>query len=215
LAKNPSAPRPRRARRSTEEIIDRLMDAALEEFEEKGYTGATTAAIARRAEVAEALLFNHFGSKAQLFKDTIFQPLSQLFDTFLAEHPASPDNPELTRANTLEYIGEIRNLIAGHPRMLLSLVFAQCYKTGEVDGLADVQGLHDYFARSAEQASSNLKSEPRIDPELMARISFVSIMSSIVFQDWLFPDGRWDRGQIHDAIAQFVLDGLNANHPAR
>ncbi|MDR2857173.1 MAG: TetR/AcrR family transcriptional regulator [Novosphingobium sp.] len=191
------------------------MDAALEEFEEKGYTGATTAAIARRAEVAEALLFNHFGSKAQLFKDTIFQPLSQLFDTFLAEHPASPDNPELTRANTLEYIGEIRNLIAGHPRMLLSLVFAQCYKTGEVDGLADVQGLHDYFARSAEQASSNLKSEPRIDPELMARISFVSIMSSIVFQDWLFPDGRWDRGQIHDAIAQFVLDGLNANHPAR
>lgn len=191
------------------------MDAAVEEFEEKGYTGATTAAIARRAEVTEALLFNHFGSKAQLFKDTIFKPFSQLFDTFLAEHPGKPDDPEQQRVDTLEYIGQIRDLIASHPRMLLSLVFAQCYKAGEIDGLADIQGLHDYFARSAKQASLSLKSEPRVDPELMARISFVSIMSCIVFQDWLFPDGRWDRERIHDAISQFVMDGLNANNPAR
>lgn len=215
LAKNASTPRARRARRSTEEIIDRLMEAAVEEFEEKGYSGATTAAIARRAEVAEALLFNHFGSKAQLFKDTIFKPLSRLFDTFLEEHPVLPDDPGQQRDNALEYIGEVQKLIATHPRMFLSLIFAQSYKSGEIDGLADVQGLHDYFARSAQQALRNMKGQPAIDPELMARVSFAAIMSSILFHDWLFPEGRWDDAQIQDAISHFVMDGLNANTPAR
>ena len=69
------------------------MEAAAEEFEEKGYPGATTAGIARRAEVAEALLFNHFGSKAKLFQDTIFKPLSEHFDRFQETHPFNPDDP--------------------------------------------------------------------------------------------------------------------------
>lgn len=191
------------------------MEAAVEEFEEKGYSGATTAAIARRAEVAEALLFNHFGSKAQLFKDTIFKPLSTLFDTFLAEHPANPDDPDRERVNTRDYIGEVQDLISSHPRMFLSLVFAQSYKSGEIDGLADVGALHDYFERSARQASANLRVEPRIAPELMARISFAAIMSCILFQDWLFPEERWDRERIKDAISEFVMDGLNANKATR
>ena len=215
LTSKTTTPRTRRTRRSTEEIVDRLMEAAVDEFEEKGYTGATTAAIARRAQVAEALLFNHFGSKAQLFQKTMFKPLSRLFETFLESHPVDPENPALQRTNTLDYIGAIQDLISSHPRMLLSLVFAQCYKTGDIDGLADIQELHDYFEQSAMQASTNMKGTPRIDPELMARISFVTIMSSILFQDWLFPSGRWDRDTIRDAITHFVMDGLNANQPVR
>lgn len=208
-------PRAKRVRRSTEEVIDRLMEAAVEEFEEKGYSGATTAAIARRAQVAEALLFNHFGSKAQLFQDTIFKPLSQHFEAFLADHPFAPDDPDRRRMDSLEYIGELQEFIASHPRMLLSLVFAQCYKSGGVDGLAQVQGLHDFFERSAKLAAANFKEEPVFDPELMARISFVAIMSCILFQDWIFPEGLSDPARIRETVSHFVMDGLNANKPAR
>jgi len=201
----------RRARRSTGEIVERLMEAAVVEFEEKGYSGATTAAIARRADVTEALLFKHFGSKAQLFKDTMFKPLGALFDRFLAAQPPPGDDPELQRSERLEYIGEVQDLLASHPRMFLSLVFAQSYQTGEIDGLADISALHDYFTRSARQAASNLRSDPAIDPELLARISFTSMMACIVFQDWLFPKGRWTPRQIRDSISAFVMDGANAN----
>ena len=70
---------PKRKRRSTEEIIDRLMEAACEEFERSGYAGSKTAEIARKAGVAEALIFSNFGSKAKLFQDSIFKPLDRHF----------------------------------------------------------------------------------------------------------------------------------------
>ena len=58
----------RRPRRSTEEIVDNIMEAACDEFERNGYPGTKTAAIARKAGVAEALIFSNFGSKARLFQ---------------------------------------------------------------------------------------------------------------------------------------------------
>lgn len=207
--------RSRRTRRSTEEIVELLIEAAVEEFEEKGYSGATTAAIAKRADVTEALLFKHFGSKSQLFKATVFGPLSQLFDQFLQQHDSARTDPLRRREDSLNYIGQIQDLIASHPRMFLSLLFAQAYKSSEVEGLADISALHDYFSRSADMAAANYKLPPPIDPELMARISFTTIMSCTVFQDWLFPDGRWSMQQIREAVSGFVMDGLNVNMTAR
>lgn len=43
-----------------------LVEAATELFDEVGYDAATTSAIAARASVAQATLFRHFGTKADL-----------------------------------------------------------------------------------------------------------------------------------------------------
>jgi len=51
------------------ETRQRILEAGLEEFSRKGYLGATTREIARRAEVAELTIFRHFGSKEQLFQE--------------------------------------------------------------------------------------------------------------------------------------------------
>lgn len=202
---------PRRTRRSTVEIVDRLIAAATLEFEEKGYSGATTAAIARRAGVAEALLFNHFGSKSRLFQDTIFKPLDAHFEQFHAAHQVAADDLAGRRSFSMEYIRELQDFVAGHSRMLLSLIFAQSYQSGGVEGLGQVQGLHDFLDRNAQLAAANLGDNPAVDPALMARISFVSIMACTLFQDWVFPDQAASREQIRDALSRFVMDGLNAN----
>lgn len=47
----------------TEDTRDRIIRAAIELVDEKGYKGATTRAIAERAEVNEVTLFRHFGNK--------------------------------------------------------------------------------------------------------------------------------------------------------
>ena len=44
----------------------RIRDAALHEFGEKGYDGATIRGIAARAGVSSGLLRHHFGSKQEL-----------------------------------------------------------------------------------------------------------------------------------------------------
>ncbi|OQY40476.1 MAG: hypothetical protein B6229_01610 [Spirochaetaceae bacterium 4572_7] len=50
---------------------DKLIEAAIKLFEEKGYSGTTTAAIAASAGVADVTLFRHFGSKEVIFKEAL------------------------------------------------------------------------------------------------------------------------------------------------
>ena len=126
--------RKRRPRRSTEEIIDRLLVAAAEEFERNGYAGTTTAKVARRAGVAEWLIFTHFGSKARLFEDSIFKPLNRHFLEFCASNPAGADDPEGIRRDSRRYILELQRFIERHSRMLVSLLVARIYDLGDAEG---------------------------------------------------------------------------------
>jgi AcrR family transcriptional regulator len=56
---------------SAEQTRDRILDAALKLFSQKGYLGAPTREIAREARVAEVTLFRHFPTKEALFKEVI------------------------------------------------------------------------------------------------------------------------------------------------
>ena len=58
------APRERNPERSR----SRILDAALEEFAEKGYAGARVEAIARRAGLNKQLISHHFGGKEGLYE---------------------------------------------------------------------------------------------------------------------------------------------------
>jgi len=50
---------------------EKILQAGLGLFSEKGYLGATTREIAKRAGVAELTLFRHFSSKDRLFEEII------------------------------------------------------------------------------------------------------------------------------------------------
>lgn len=54
-------------RRDPERTRAQILDAALQEFGERGYAGARTAAIAGRAGVNQQLISYHFGGKAGLY----------------------------------------------------------------------------------------------------------------------------------------------------
>jgi AcrR family transcriptional regulator len=62
----------------TEQTRDRLLRAALELMNERGYDAATTAGIAARAGVSEMTLFRHFPTKAALLVDDPYDPLIAL-----------------------------------------------------------------------------------------------------------------------------------------
>jgi AcrR family transcriptional regulator len=53
----------------------RILAAAAEEFAERGYDAATMRGIATRAAVDPALLHHYFGTKADLFTETVGAPL--------------------------------------------------------------------------------------------------------------------------------------------
>ncbi|MGI8890448.1 MAG: TetR/AcrR family transcriptional regulator [Chthoniobacterales bacterium] len=58
----------------------RITQAALDLFAEHGFNGATTDAIARRANVTEKTLFRHFGSKKRLFAETVYPAMLRMLE---------------------------------------------------------------------------------------------------------------------------------------
>lgn len=72
----PRRPRGRgRPRGGSTDTRDRILEAAVEEFAELGYDGATIRGIAGRAGVDAALVHHYFGTKADLFTEIIGAPM--------------------------------------------------------------------------------------------------------------------------------------------
>ena len=202
----------RRRRRSRAEITDALLQAAREEFNGNGFSGATTAAIARRADVTEAQLFRCFGSKSALFRAAIFEPLNRHFAEFHDKHRADGETAPDLREQARLYITELQQFIAEHNRMLVSLIVAQTYGHGDGNDASGIDSITAYFDRGAAMMTQRIDTDDvRVDPRLMVRLSFAAVLASVAFKDWMFPKGLASDEAISEAIVDFVLDGISAN----
>ncbi len=83
MAKVSTTPSARVARPSAKATRDRIVAAAVDQFSERSFDGATTRDIAARAGVTQPLLTYHFHSKEELWRaavDSIFERLNQTMD---------------------------------------------------------------------------------------------------------------------------------------
>ena len=61
---------------------DDVLDAAMLEFAEHGFEGASTEDIARRAGISQPYLFRLFGTKKELFKASVARCLREMLELF-------------------------------------------------------------------------------------------------------------------------------------
>ena len=61
---------------------DEVLDAAMIEFAERGFEGASTEDIARRAGISQPYLFRLFGTKKELFKASVARCLREALEMF-------------------------------------------------------------------------------------------------------------------------------------
>ena len=94
------------------DTTDRILNASLETFKEKGYLKATTKDIASLAGVAEVTLYRKFSTKKALFEATLRKHLNlSLEDTSIDPHTKSTTFiPKLLR-NRLERMSRQRDFI--------------------------------------------------------------------------------------------------------
>lgn len=201
----------RRKRRSPEEIMDRLITAAAEEFKRSGFAGATTATIARNAEVTEAQLFRYFGSKTDLFREAIFKPLNEHFFEFNAKQLADVAEAGNIGDRRRLYITELQHFIGQQSKMLMSLLVAETYAPGSTQGVGGIDSLRTYFGRGAAMMSGRMDKDPKVDPRLMVRVSFAAVLGCVMFKDLIFPPGLASDDEISAAIIDFLIDGISAN----
>lgn len=209
VGRSPRARPATRQRRTSDEVKGRLLQAAREEFERCGFAGATTASIARRAEVTEAQLFRHFGSKANLFSEAVFIPLNQHFVEFNAEPADGPAELSADAERTAQYIEELQQFLEANSKLLMSLAVAEAYDAGSTRGVGDVDSLQRYFERGAAMMAERLDPPPCVDPALTVRVAFASVLGTILFRGWLFPPGLAPAEQIRVALQEFVIHGMD------
>lgn len=75
--------RERKGRLSREKRRAQIVDVALKIFAEKGFSGTRTKEIAELAGISETLIFMHFKSKEELYREAL--------RTLFGHHPVMPD----------------------------------------------------------------------------------------------------------------------------
>ena len=121
-----------RSSRVTREMI---LQAALREFAEQGYDGATTASIARRVGVTQPLVHYHFGSKEALWRSTVAWLFERL-DTRIAtsEQEVAGMGPA-ARLVTLTY--DFIDFFVEHPELARLMVNEGIVQTPRLTWLVD------------------------------------------------------------------------------
>jgi AcrR family transcriptional regulator len=201
----------KKPRRSAAESRRKLIQAAREEFRRFGFSGATTAAIARNAGTSEAHLFRHFPSKSELFRESVFQALDEHFTAFSAKYPADVDKGTSVRQQARLYISELQAFLREHSNLLLSLIAAQTFASGALNGKTEIKSLSAYFKRGARMMRRRVHGKAMVDPKLLVRVSFTAVLGCVIFRDWACQPGIATDEQISDAIIDFVIEGINVN----
>ncbi|HST26334.1 MAG TPA: TetR/AcrR family transcriptional regulator [Gaiellaceae bacterium] len=100
-------------RKTAEERREAILEAALTEFAERGYVGASTDAIARAAGISQPYLFRLFGTKKELFLETERRCLEDTYQRFATASQG------LSGEAALEAMGQsYKEMITGDTRML-------------------------------------------------------------------------------------------------
>ncbi|MFD3005937.1 TetR/AcrR family transcriptional regulator [Thermus tengchongensis] len=144
----------------TDPVEARLLQAALELLAERGYRGATTKEIARRAGVSEVTLFRRFGSKEALLQ----RALSAFVPHGLLERLPGAEAP--LEAGLRALLEAYLDLVEGR-RALLPKLLAELLRHPELKAqglLAAMEGVVGFF-RAKQEAGALWRGEP---PEELA-----------------------------------------------
>ncbi|REF36209.1 TetR/AcrR family transcriptional regulator [Thermasporomyces composti] len=144
----------------------RILDAAAEVFAERGFDGATTAAICRRAGIGSGTLFHYFPDKKSIFH-ALFADDSEATKAFLEQ---------LDRSDPLAALFAVidhRTADATHPVVpgLLMALLVQLGRDPELAAIVDrdEQMVNAVMADLIRKAARRGQVRPPTDPETAAR----------------------------------------------
>jgi len=134
-AASPQAETGTKRGRSSKITRDMILQAALREFAEQGYEGATTASIARRVGVTQPLVHYHFGSKEALWRATVDSLFVRLADRIASSERDVEGMGPAARLVTLTY--DFIDFLVEHPELARLLVNEGVVHTPRLAWLVD------------------------------------------------------------------------------
>jgi AcrR family transcriptional regulator len=200
-----------RVRRSGDEVRSRLLAAGRDVFAERGYAGASTKEIARRAEVGEVLLFRHFGNKAGLFDEAVLDPFEKFVDEWVrrwAQHGLRGESLEEISA---DYVELLYGFFDDNRQLVTALLAARAHHANTP---ARLEELFSRLEATVREGAAKFGLTAR-DPVLTVRLTFGMLLSAVVHSELLFPAGEsLSRERVVNEVANFLVHGI-ADPPTR
>jgi AcrR family transcriptional regulator len=198
---------PRRQRRDSEELRQKLLDVARDLFDRNGFQATTTAEISRKAGISERVLFNNFRSKTELFNVAVIEPFVEMLTAYVDEwvQDTSSRTPE-ERLDLL--VNDLFDLARQHRTALLTALVE--HRNGEENELLD------RLARALQQLQtitpgSQYQSEYRgLDMPALAADTVGMILGVALLDELIFParTRRPSRQRLTDEMRTILLDGM-------
>jgi AcrR family transcriptional regulator len=205
----------RKPRRRADVARNNIIAAAQEIFAERGYARATTRDIASRAQSSEVLLFRYFQSKANLFREAVVDPFDCLLKTFLEAQAGGPGSDPF--AGSEDFVKDLFHVINQNRNIFFTLISTRLYEAGAAEEQVNAAGFKEYFRVAVERIEAELNAlgvVPVVSPDISGRISFVSVVATALFHDWIFGSTKIDQDTVVVALHKFIISGMTGHHPA-
>lgn len=157
---------------------ERIVAAATELFAAQGYDGTTTAAIARRAGIAEGTIYRHFNSKKELFIACVKPVVEESFRRGLDGAQEGADLRRIIRT----FLESRLQMFASHPDAF-NILFTEAPFHPELAELLLEQVLFEQVAESGPALAQLLQSpELRRTPKILLLGFGVTVASWFIYQ---------------------------------
>ena len=184
---------PARTRRRPAEVRALLLAAAEKLFALKGYADATTDEIAAEAGVTRSVMYRHFPTKADLFREAVLNPFIEFLRDYRSVWQSQLDDRWPPDRIMQTMVTLLYDNIRGHRDAVVGLVSARNTLPPEMS--REVDQLFEQFFADMLVIGSDL-SEPLgwvpidDDLELSIRLVFGMVASAAVLDPIFLPKGR-------------------------
>ncbi len=188
---------------------ERILDAALDAFAEKGFAGATTKDISARADVNEVTLFRHFDSKDGLYAAVISERTAVAHVESCLEFSTDVPVDELLRTNATLVLSALRT----NRRQFLFLM-GDAWRSRKTRAMVSRLAVEKGVTIAAGLMKELMDSGKirKGDPEVAARAMVGMIQSYFLSVDILAgrkPDPAEDAKML-DGFVRIFLDGARS-----
>jgi AcrR family transcriptional regulator len=201
-----------KVRRTAEEVDRLLLDAARKAFAERGYSGTSTREICDAAGVSEALLFRHFGTKADLFDAAVLEPFHMFVGRFIAEWESQPAGNHSAEELCRQFLAGLYGLLKEHRELAMTLLGAMAFESRELGDTLETAPSFAMLLRRLEPVAAEEAAAQGFDFNVPVAVRAVTAMtlSMALLDPWLFPDdeSRPSDQEIVTEMTHMMLHGL-------
>lgn len=193
-------------RRPGTEVRQLILDAAAEEFGTHGYAEASIRRLARNASVSMSVVYRHFPTKADLFRETTLAPFLDFLHEFTSKWQSQVDTPWEDFDLLSAYMRDLHDSFQRHENALIGLLIVSREANPEL--IEEIRSSVSKVFESFQVISSTETSRrPQFEAATIAKILQITmgtVLGVSLTRSW-FPE---DTQPTIEEITRFGLYGI-------